>query len=126
VRPRSGRAAGPRRAAALGALALVPVLAGGAPAQATSGLFLYVDGTTGLPAVLVAPEEKACVVAPKGSGAYNLTGSDVILYSDLACQNYLLVLVPWESLNLPFNSVGFVPAGGRAAPPAQSPAPLVR
>ena len=92
------------------------------PGEASSGVFLYTDATTGMVTPLFAPPEKACIDA-RGSGAHNLTGSDVILYYDRECEHYLLVLVPGESLNLPFSSIGFVPAGGRMPPPAQVPAP---
>jgi hypothetical protein len=97
---------------------LAVTLAGVTPTAASSGVFLYIDATTGLPTPLFAPPEMSCI-ATAGKGAYNFTGSDVILYSDGGCENYLLVLVPWETLNMPFNSLGFVPAGGRTPPPAQ-------
>jgi hypothetical protein len=92
-----------------------------APGEASSGVFLYTDARTGMVTPLFAPPEKACIDA-SGSGAHNLTGSDVILYYDNECEHYLLVLVPGESLNMPFNSIGFVPSGGRTPPPAQAPA----
>lgn len=113
--------------AALGLpVALVAGAALAAPAQASEGVFLYTDGSTGLPAPLVAPPELTCIAAPKGSGAHNYTRSDVILYGDEGCEIFLLVLVPGESLNMSFNSVGFAPAGGRTPPPAQRRLPAAR
>ncbi len=88
------RLAGALLAAAVLGAAVLAV----APAEASSGIFLYTDATTGLPIPLFAPPELSCIAAA-GKGAYNFTGSDVILYSDGGCENYLLVLVPWETLN---------------------------
>jgi hypothetical protein len=105
-----------RRSRALAvAFAVAGVAALAAPAQGAAGVFLYTDTATGLPGALVAPEEMKCIAA-QGTGAYNYTGSDVTLYSDTECKRFLLALVPGESLALPFDSVGFSPAGSAAYP----------
>lgn len=103
----------------LGALAAAALAAAGvavaAPAQASSGVFVYTDEGTGLVNALVAPPEKECLVA-KGSGARNFTSSDVVLYHDSDCMRFLIALVPGESLNMPFSSLAFVPGAGAPRP----------
>ena len=103
----------------LGALAAAVLAAAGvavaAPAQASSGVFVYTEPGTVLLNALVAPPDRDCIVL-KGDGARNFTTTDVVLYYDTTCHGYLLALVPGESLPMPFESIQFVPGAGAPRP----------
>jgi hypothetical protein len=99
-----------------------------APAQAAAmGVFLYTDNNGVIVPAFFPPEEK-CFDVFKAREAKNFTGSDAILFKDGLCSEVLLKLAPGETLNLPFNSYGFTPAGATGNPPgtwepAAAPAP---